>query len=291
MKNVVRYGFFNYLTALKKEDSLVTPNYLAICAIAKDEGVYFKEWIEYHLLVGAQKFYIYDNESSDDTKNVLQPYIDRGIVEYIYFPGKYMQLPAYKDCLTRYRFDSKWIAFIDIDEFIVPITENSIPDFLKKLPRNTSQLFIAWVFYGSNGHKTKPSGGVIESYRRRAAKSFKIGKSIVNPRLIVKNTADPHVFRDTPFCIRDENMKIVENIIGSNFQSTARKIRINHYAVKFYEEYKWRKMRGDVSKEQGEKLCSRPEIIDELFNDRDRNEIYDDFMDKFIAQLSEKLAN
>jgi hypothetical protein len=55
------------------EPKLKFPHKLAVCAIAKNEGAYFKEWLEYHRLVGVEKFYIYDNESDDDTKEVLAP--------------------------------------------------------------------------------------------------------------------------------------------------------------------------------------------------------------------------
>ena len=80
-----------------------------------------------------EKFYIYDNESTDNTKQVLQPYIDSGLVEYRFFPGRKRQLAAYDDCFERHRFDARWIAVIDIDEFIVPQKDDSIPHFLHRM--------------------------------------------------------------------------------------------------------------------------------------------------------------
>ncbi len=38
----------------------------AIAAIVKNEGRYLREWIEFHRLVGCTKFYIYDNNSTDN---------------------------------------------------------------------------------------------------------------------------------------------------------------------------------------------------------------------------------
>ena len=70
------------------------PFYLTLCAIAKNEGRYLQEWIEYHKMLGVEKFFIYDNESADNTREILQPYIDTNLVEYCYFPGKKMQLKA-----------------------------------------------------------------------------------------------------------------------------------------------------------------------------------------------------
>jgi hypothetical protein len=47
------------------------PFYLAMCAIAKNEGRYLQEWIEYHKLLGVEMFYIYDNESTDNTQSCI----------------------------------------------------------------------------------------------------------------------------------------------------------------------------------------------------------------------------
>ena len=46
------------------------------------------------------------------------PYIEDGTVElndWPLFPG---QVQAYNDCIERHREDSRWIAFVDIDEFL-----------------------------------------------------------------------------------------------------------------------------------------------------------------------------
>ncbi len=41
-------------------------------AIAKNEGPYIREWIEYHRQVGVQKFLIYDNESTDQMRTLFR---------------------------------------------------------------------------------------------------------------------------------------------------------------------------------------------------------------------------
>ena len=133
-RGILRYGIINAIK-LKwriKHNHTTPEHYLAVCAIAKNEGPYFKEWIEWHRSQGVERFYIYDNESADCTREVLQPYIDSGIVEYHFFPGRKRQLAAYDDCFERHRFDTRWIAVIDLDEFIVPVKDRSIPEFLHR---------------------------------------------------------------------------------------------------------------------------------------------------------------
>ena len=106
---------------------------LSITAIIRNEAPYIKEWLEFHKLVGVERFYIYDNESTDNIKEVLQPYIEKGEVVYKYFPGEKMQFAAYNDSIKVNRYNTKYMAFIDLDEFIVPVEHNSILDFINDL--------------------------------------------------------------------------------------------------------------------------------------------------------------
>ena len=70
---------------------------MTIACISKNEGPYLKEWIEYHKMLGVDRIFFYDNESSDNTQDVLSTYIDSGYVEYHEIKGVGMQLAAYND--------------------------------------------------------------------------------------------------------------------------------------------------------------------------------------------------
>ena len=75
-----------YLPALREalrsaaDNRGITKAYLSICAIYQDEAPYLREWIEFHRLVGVERFFLYDNDSVDDHREVLAPYIEEGIV-------------------------------------------------------------------------------------------------------------------------------------------------------------------------------------------------------------------
>ena len=64
-RGILRFGLYNAvkLRLQIKYNHTLPKYYLAVCAIAKNEGPYFKEWIEWHHKQGVEKFYIYDNES------------------------------------------------------------------------------------------------------------------------------------------------------------------------------------------------------------------------------------
>ncbi|NEP44421.1 MAG: glycosyltransferase family 92 protein, partial [Okeania sp. SIO2H7] len=61
---------------------------LSICAIMKNEGAYLLEWLEFHKLVGVERFYLYNNNSRDNTVELISPYVDREIVVFHDWPLK-----------------------------------------------------------------------------------------------------------------------------------------------------------------------------------------------------------
>ena len=73
----------------------MTPsNYLAVCAIYRDEGPYLREWVEFHRLAGVERFYLYDNGSTDEHEEVLRPYVEEGLVELNPWPIHPAQIQA-----------------------------------------------------------------------------------------------------------------------------------------------------------------------------------------------------
>ncbi|MCM1530955.1 MAG: glycosyltransferase family 92 protein [Bacteroides sp.] len=245
-RGILRYGLCNALRLRRRirKDTSGPRYYLAVCAIAKNEGPYFKEWIEWHRRMGVEKFYIYDNESTDCTREVLEPYIASGLVEYRYFPGHRMQLAAYDDCLEKYRFEMRWLAIIDLDEFIVPVKDKTIPEFLSRF-ENASVVELNWLVYGSGGAKTKAEGCVMERFKRHSLPEHILNrhvKSIVNPKRVFSVIGCHEVARISGYAYDSHG-----NPIKRNFRDRAPQqdvIRINHYAVKSYEEFLGKRARG-----------------------------------------------
>ncbi|HTE05590.1 MAG TPA: glycosyltransferase family 2 protein, partial [Planctomycetota bacterium] len=58
-------------------------NYLSACCIAKQEHAYLEEWIDYHLRVGVEHFFIYDDGDPGDQPlaELLAGHVARGTVE------------------------------------------------------------------------------------------------------------------------------------------------------------------------------------------------------------------
>lgn len=220
-----------------------SPSYkydFAVCAIFKDEAPFFREWIEYHKLMGAEHFFLYNNESTDSFLDVLDPYINEGIVEVInwnepdfQFSG---QKKAYWDCIQKNSGIVKWLAVIDIDEFIVPKLDDTLTALLSKYDqKEVGGLCINWQMFGtSNVAKIESHELLTERLTLKAEENYNENlhvKSIVRPERVIE---PPHVhyFEYQPGCYH-------VNTNGEPLPNSSRtasvltdQAQINHYWTK-----------------------------------------------------------
>jgi hypothetical protein len=278
--------------------------YICIAAIVRDEADYIAEWIEYHLYVGIQKFYIYDNGSEDNTKDILMPYMERGIVEYHYWPGKKREYYKYKtekekrrvqkkwhkkqhsayfDAINRSKYSTFWLAIIDLDEFIVPVSTRTIPEFLYDF-EDEAGIEVFWLLYGNSGHIKKTNQLVIERFQYHSLSEYwenRLIKLIFNPRhVFLKRNHDAWFF--------DGRKAVNSNrfICGQpGYSITHDKIRCNHYETKSFEE--WLKRRKGILLKES----NSPAFIDEFNKEQSvRNVVKDDIiMFKYIEPIKKTL--
>ena len=95
---------------------------VAIVAIYRNESADIEEWIDYHRLIGVEKFFLYDNETTDDTNLKLRRYVQSGHVEIMPWPhfmrDTNTQAAAYAHAIARLAGRFQWLGMIDIDEFL-----------------------------------------------------------------------------------------------------------------------------------------------------------------------------
>jgi len=72
----------NAMDASRKQE---LHSYVAICAIAKDQPEDIVEWALYHLMIGVERIYIFDHNSTVPLINVLYPMVNSGNISYSYF--------------------------------------------------------------------------------------------------------------------------------------------------------------------------------------------------------------
>jgi len=243
---------------------------ISICAIIKDENEYLKEWLDYHIKIGVSHFFIYDNESSVPIGETVGAYLKKGLITLIDFPGKQKQVEAYHHCLKNFKKKSKWIAFIDTDEFIVPKSTNGdLNKFLKDFEKHGG-LGVNWLLFGSSGLIDKPQKSQLESFILRSREDFGVNehiKTIVHTKYVKDVGPNPHCFLyvEGKHCV-NENFERIETAFAKN---STHKIQLNHYYCRSLEEYKEKISRGRADDNSQRKL-------DDFYaHDRDSNIIED----------------
>lgn len=267
-------GMLNCIKLMLKKDSSTPRKYkISIVIIVKNEAAYLEEWLNYHLSLGIEHFYVYDNGSTDNLKNVLTAFGSQ--VTYSYFPGARRQLDAYNDALTRFGSSSKYMAFLDADEFIyLRKKSDTLFELLERYfskPR-VGGLVINWQIFGSSHFEEKPSGLVTNNFVYRAHVSFEKNhhvKSIVDPRKAAGFISEPHSLTYLPgYFAVDENGNPVTGPFTENVSTNV--IRINHYFTKSKEEFLQKKSRGRATTNSHRTMKD--------FTDHDRNDVLDDSM-------------
>lgn len=233
------------------------PKYFAsIAAVFKNETHILIEWIETHMREGIDHFFLIDNDSNDNPLEVLQDYIEKGLVTYIFDNTPHAQAQLYNKHILPKQHDSSWWFIIDLDEFVYAPSGN-VCDFLKSLPDEVGSIAMPWVNFGSNSHVQQPPS-VVKSFRLRedletrktwsinckcvvrggAVQSFGVHHSQIQPnfRYIDSNRNNSHY--TCALCVCDE-------------YHISCGIRLNHYCVQSWEWFEAIKMtRGDACSAQ-----------------------------------------
>lgn len=222
---------------------------LSVAAIVKNEADSLLEWIAFHRIIGVQTFFIADNDSTDGTSEILEALAEHGIVQRMRFPtpsSGNVQMPAYAALLARARGNCDVVAFIDADEYLLPIEgENSFIPLIEQLFSNPeiSALGLNWANFGSNGALFTEEGFVIDRFTKRAKPNFGVHyhiKTLVRPEMAT-GFANPHFVTLSRGRYIDATGKDIvphpkhgkglsSNIVWSG-------ARVNHYATKSLEEF------------------------------------------------------
>lgn len=227
--------------------------YLAICAIMKNEGRYLLEWLEFHRLVGVERFYLYDNGSTDNTVDLLRPWLDQDIVRLMPWPqfvaDANPQYLAYAHAAALTAGRTRWLGCIDLDEFLFPVEAGDLREVLRGLePADSLGVFRRE--FPFCGHEARPEGPVIANYHlvRPVAPLDRVKyKSIVNPAK-VRAVRSAHGFVLADDCVfLNERLDPIRKDAKGRFEVHAAQLRVNHYFTKSRQEFRDKLARGNVT--------------------------------------------
>jgi hypothetical protein len=217
--------------------------YLGICCIIKDENAYLQEWMKYHAFIGVEHFIIYDNGNKVPIEQSLMEWGCPYPVVICNIKGWRIQMMTYTHCIKHFRQYSKWLAFIDVDEFIVPKTTEDLQGFLKNY-EEYGGLGVNWRMFGSSGFIDRPSGLQVENFTMCTPTDFPENrqiKTILQPEYAI-SARDPHsfIYRKGYFCVNEDG----ERIDGPLSRTSINRIQLNHYFCRSRNEFKEKTRRG-----------------------------------------------
>lgn len=215
-------------------------HYASLCAIVKDEDRDIREWLAYHLAIGFEHALIYDNNSRIPLRTTLEDLVSSGLVTVVEWPlTRAQQLSAYHHALKNWGESTRWLAFIDVDEFLLPLAHDDIRDFLDEY-RNYGGVGAHWSMFGSCGHMARPAGPILANYTQSLGLDPHI-KSIVQPARVAGPVSAHHfAFRPGACCVNEDRVPV------RDFMSypLGDKLRINHYYYKSQQDFQDKIDRG-----------------------------------------------
>lgn len=231
----------------------------AICSVVKNENLYIKEWVDYHIGIGVNKIILYDNNppGGELVSVVLQEYVDRGIVDiYPVNESKVtgmeslvdLQMTLYNQCMDQYQ-DYDWIAFVDVDEFIVLLRYNNLHCHFNaySVYNEYDNIIVNWHMMGDPNalyYEDKPVrerfqipiNGVYGWYGEESINGDFFVKSFVKPSSEARFTHSIHCTNSSnvcnPYGLKCRTDEWTTNLIGISHEL----IRIDHYFTKSLTE-------------------------------------------------------
>jgi hypothetical protein len=189
---------------------------------------------------------LYDNGSTDGGADLIRGSSFARNVTLIEWPYAAGQMPAYQHFCTNHATRFGWVAFIDIDEFIMPVVGSSIRETLmRRSYADYSAILLQWLVFGPSGHQRQPDGLVIENYIHRLPEDFPASrhvKSLVRGRAVTSAGTTPHIINVSgPTCntLGETVLSYAEQPVACHDQ-----MLINHYFTKSREDWLFKLRRG-----------------------------------------------
>ncbi|WP_066704584.1 glycosyltransferase family 92 protein [Celeribacter ethanolicus] len=231
---------------------------IAVVLIVRNEERHIGEWGRFHAKAGVRHFYVYDNGSTDGTLVQLVAAVGVQNVTVIPWHQKlrdgagaeiHNQVLAYAHAVANFGDQFRWMTFIDVDEFLVPKSAETLPECLAHL-EGAANISLPWHMFGRNGFEEPPEGGIVANYTRRHPEPMSPLKGMCNFKMIV----DPcHVTAMKVHSIETDGASESVNDRGEKASASDRKkpgfysadhIQLNHYYTRSNSELQAKISRG-----------------------------------------------
>lgn len=214
--------------------------YLAATCMFRNEAPWLREWIEYYLLIGVEKFYLFDHLSTDRPELVLADYIAEGIV-YLErredeVGGNFMPLAVQMNnrALELARHETRWLIVLDSDEFIVPKVTDDLPTLLRNYEQYPA-LTVNWQLFGTSDRELQRGQLLTECLTRRAVTTLGVDSKTYNSHVksivqVAHTLSLPHqhmgLYRDGRPAVNTNGVPVLD---AHDPTVPTDKLQMNHY--------------------------------------------------------------
>ena len=231
--------------------------YLTLVAIVRDQEHYIKEWLAFHRIVGVERFVLMLHRCADRTEERIRElsFRDDIFIHHVRETAQpSVQMGAYHWAVRNYGHDSRWLLFIDSDEFFFGTTEDHLPSILECYEKHGG-LAAHWINFGHNNIPNREAvfrnGRLsIEAFTTKnddpshhANRSFKC--AVQTEQLIA--LLSPHRALTINPIVREN----FEPLVASDYATEACPInnivRCNHYHTRSMEDWVERSKRGSCN--------------------------------------------
>jgi hypothetical protein len=277
-----------------------------LAACARWESRYIVEWIIYHQSIGIDHIYLYCNDDQpDEMYRAVLPFVTgpNPFVTFVHYNFTGLQFQMYFHFLRNYSHQSRWLMFLDIDEFLCLRGTDDIEKFMTRFPEDTDAVYFNWSSFGHNGHLTRPNTDVLTTYTRR--------ERTVTPftKVFIKSSAVPYeeFFRWTEapvmhdYTCLNSQLKVV-NAIGDNvsnyysdfpaaawrylladekYKTILNTAFVAHYNIKSDEDFVLRTRRGLKGDYASEKMWGEKDELAKKQHHKLTNEVEDLYLAEY----------
>jgi hypothetical protein len=241
---------------------------ICVVAIFKNESHVLKEWLEHYLREGVDTFLLIDNDSSDNYKPILEPFLRSRQVFLKKSKKKYAQVELYNRWLPEAKkFD--WVIVVDMDEFIYARNGfKTIKEYLETVNKDIYKIEIPWKLFGSSGFKKQPVSVIQNFIHRKKFPKFNtntnLSERVINIKTIsrgphlqqigIHTSVVTNLHKSFPVQEVSSDMRLIREIGLGNISFTimiepllkTHFLHLNHYRIQSWEFFKKVKMtRGD----------------------------------------------
>lgn len=230
---------------------------LCITTTIKDEHLYLDDFIKYHLELGIDHIFIFEDVDSKTHKAICDDYEDVTLFSINdLFQSKLTSKPKQQNTyikmleFIKLNYDYDWCFALDIDEYItLEKDKDNLNDVMARYNRYTA-LLLKWVNYGADGRITMPNYSnirITDAYKKKA-----LPMKVDTNRNTTKVAYNMKVFNksfiynyhlpkeDVGWCWPDYTRDLSKPCIKT--------IYLRHYITKSWQEYVWKlEVRGQYT--------------------------------------------